>query len=80
MRGSQMKAKRAVFVAVMLLSGCAASGNTQQAEFVLRDVPSVSTADLQGMAMYVIEGRGKRCYIAGIGVAKVLLWCEEVPR
>lgn len=64
----------------LVLAGCAASAGTEEPEFVLRDVSSKSLSDHQGMDMLMVEGHGKRCYVAAFGMSKVLLWCEDIGK
>jgi len=47
-------------------------------EFYMRELPmDTAKADPQGADIYEITGHGKKCYVAGFGVSKTTLWCEE---
>jgi hypothetical protein len=71
-------------ILVILLSGCGngrESGPPQsQPEFVLRDIPAVTYSHDQGYDVYEITGHGQKCYVAGFGVSKTLLWCERIKQ
>jgi hypothetical protein len=69
--------RRPLFVAVLLLVGCAGTDSATKPEFTLRLAPSQRDDATENTEMYVVEGHGRTCYVAAFGSSKVLLWCES---
>jgi hypothetical protein len=70
---------RILLILTLFMAGCGPTAVPEKSDFAMRELILGSTSDQSG-EIYEITGHGKRCYVAGFGVSKTLLWCEDEPK